>query len=147
VQDESSPAPRFGEPSANEITDQDLIIPGEHARVIKLNRGAVDALEEQRALFIEKFGREPGPGDPVFFDPDEDEPTAITPERRAELMAQLQAAVDAAGLDIPDVEGALEGYAANQRAIQEERGHSRKIGRNEPCPCGSGRKFKHCHGA
>jgi preprotein translocase subunit SecA len=21
-----------------------------------------------------------------------------------------------------------------------------KIGRNEPCPCGSGRKFKHCHG-
>jgi preprotein translocase subunit SecA len=23
----------------------------------------------------------------------------------------------------------------------------RKIGRNEPCPCGSGRKFKHCHGA
>jgi preprotein translocase subunit SecA len=23
----------------------------------------------------------------------------------------------------------------------------RKIGRNEPCPCGSGKKFKHCHGA
>ena len=22
----------------------------------------------------------------------------------------------------------------------------RKIGRNEPCPCGSGKKFKHCHG-
>ncbi len=22
----------------------------------------------------------------------------------------------------------------------------RKVGRNEPCPCGSGRKFKHCHG-
>jgi preprotein translocase subunit SecA len=22
-----------------------------------------------------------------------------------------------------------------------------KIGRNEPCPCGSGRKYKHCHGA
>ena len=21
-----------------------------------------------------------------------------------------------------------------------------KIGRNEPCPCGSGKKFKHCHG-
>jgi len=24
---------------------------------------------------------------------------------------------------------------------------TRKVGRNEPCPCGSGRKFKHCHGA
>jgi preprotein translocase subunit SecA len=22
-----------------------------------------------------------------------------------------------------------------------------KIGRNDPCPCGSGKKFKHCHGA
>ncbi|MEW8105768.1 MAG: SEC-C metal-binding domain-containing protein, partial [Candidatus Thiodiazotropha endolucinida] len=22
----------------------------------------------------------------------------------------------------------------------------RKIGRNEPCPCGSGKKFKQCHG-
>ena len=21
-----------------------------------------------------------------------------------------------------------------------------KIGRNEPCPCGSGKKYKHCHG-
>jgi preprotein translocase subunit SecA len=23
---------------------------------------------------------------------------------------------------------------------------SRKVGRNEPCPCGSGRKYKQCHG-
>jgi preprotein translocase subunit SecA len=21
-----------------------------------------------------------------------------------------------------------------------------KVSRNEPCPCGSGKKFKHCHG-
>ena len=26
--------------------------------------------------------------------------------------------------------------------VREER----KVGRNEPCPCGSGKKFKHCHG-
>jgi len=24
--------------------------------------------------------------------------------------------------------------------------HERKVGRNEPCPCGSGKKYKHCHG-
>jgi preprotein translocase subunit SecA len=24
---------------------------------------------------------------------------------------------------------------------------ARKVGRNEPCPCGSGKKYKHCHGA
>ena len=29
---------------------------------------------------------------------------------------------------------------------QPHAAESRKIGRNEPCPCGSGRKYKHCHG-
>jgi len=24
--------------------------------------------------------------------------------------------------------------------------HGDKVGRNEPCPCGSGKKYKHCHG-
>ena len=24
---------------------------------------------------------------------------------------------------------------------------TKKIGRNEPCPCNSGKKYKHCHGA
>ena len=28
-----------------------------------------------------------------------------------------------------------------------EPAQSSKVGRNEPCPCGSGRKYKHCHGA
>ena len=23
---------------------------------------------------------------------------------------------------------------------------AKKIGRNDPCPCGSGKKYKHCHG-
>ena len=22
----------------------------------------------------------------------------------------------------------------------------KKVGRNDPCPCGSGKKYKHCHG-
>jgi hypothetical protein len=29
-----------------------------------------EALLEQRKAFIDKFGREPGSDDPVFFDPD-----------------------------------------------------------------------------
>lgn len=32
-----------------------------------------NALEEQRLKFIAKFGREPSPSDPIFFDLDEDE--------------------------------------------------------------------------
>jgi preprotein translocase subunit SecA len=27
------------------------------------------------------------------------------------------------------------------------RNPSRKVGRNDPCPCGSGKKYKKCHGA
>jgi len=29
---------------------------------------------------------------------------------------------------------------------QPVRRKKRKIGRNEPCPCGSGKKYKHCCG-
>jgi hypothetical protein len=36
-----------------------------------------EALLDQRKAFIDKFGREPGPGDPVIFDPDKDVPTPI----------------------------------------------------------------------
>jgi len=27
------------------------------------------------------------------------------------------------------------------------RRHEPKVGRNDPCPCGSGKKYKKCHGA
>ncbi|HEU0091213.1 MAG TPA: SEC-C metal-binding domain-containing protein [Vicinamibacteria bacterium] len=27
------------------------------------------------------------------------------------------------------------------------RREGKKVGRNEPCPCGSGKKYKKCHGA
>jgi len=38
-------------------------------------------LTKQREKFKAKFGRYPGPNDPVFFDPDCDSPTPITPEQ------------------------------------------------------------------
>ena len=28
----------------------------------------------------------------------------------------------------------------------EEKNEFKKVGRNEKCPCGSGKKYKHCHG-
>lgn len=30
---------------------------------------------------------------------------------------------------------------------QRRRSKVAKVGRNDPCPCDSGRKYKHCHGA
>jgi SEC-C motif-containing protein len=32
-------------------------------------------------------------------------------------------------------------------AIKTVRRDEPKVGRNDPCPCGSGKKFKKCHGA
>ena len=33
----------------------------------------------------------------------------------------------------------------NKEEIKENK-TEKKVGRNEKCPCGSGKKFKHCHG-
>ncbi len=41
---------------------------------------------------------------------------------------------------------ACEERRASKRRFDESTG-GRKVGRNEPCPCGSGKKFKRCHGA
>ena len=35
----------------------------------------------------------------------------------------------------------------NQKDISKQIKNNKKMGRNEPCFCGSGKKFKHCHGA
>jgi preprotein translocase subunit SecA len=78
-------------------------------------------------------------------------------ERRQRLMRALQAqhAEMASALAPPDQ--AQDGQAAAQQAAAgaqpqgDAQGtfvrNDRKVGRNEPCPCGSGKKFKHCHGA
>jgi len=41
---------------------------------------------------------------------------------------------------------ALEGAVATATAAPVVRSGP-KVGRNDPCPCGSGKKYKHCHGA
>ena len=35
----------------------------------------------------------------------------------------------------------------NEEVVQVRRGRRNKVGRNDPCPCGSGKKYKKCHGA
>src|SRR5690606_7293997 len=38
------------------------------------------------------------------------------------------------------------GLGADEEAQQAQAAAMAKVGRNDPCPCGSGKKFKHCHG-
>jgi hypothetical protein len=54
-----------------------------------------DAMQRQHQAFIDKFGREPGPGDPIFFDPDADEPQPID---LTKLEAITVEAMQAAGM-------------------------------------------------
>jgi preprotein translocase subunit SecA len=79
-------------------------------------------------------------------------------ERRERLMRALQAqhaevttalalgappAAGAAAAGSADVAGAGAGAEAPGAPFVRA---DRKVGRNEPCPCGSGRKYKQCHG-
>jgi preprotein translocase subunit SecA len=45
-----------------------------------------------------------------------------------------------------DYAEALEAAATDARKPQPPARAKQKVGRNEPCPCGSGKKYKHCHG-
>ncbi|MBC8128947.1 MAG: SEC-C domain-containing protein, partial [Rhizobiaceae bacterium] len=58
---------------------------------------------------------------------------------------------------MPDILSNAEGHHIDASTGEDEFGQVRDdgqdpnlwgpVGRNEPCPCGSGKKFKHCHGA
>jgi hypothetical protein len=49
-------------------------------------------------------------------------------------------AVDRAAEDAPVA------AATVRTAFSDDFGRAEPVGRNAPCPCGSGKKFKHCHG-
>ena len=36
---------------------------------------------------------------------------------------------------------------AKRKTVQQVVRGAAKVGRNDPCPCGSGKKYKKCHGA
>jgi preprotein translocase subunit SecA len=87
--------------------------------------------------------------------------------RRAHLMRALQAQhADAPSLSVHEAQPATAAPRGGAAAAGMPQGRGarapaadapppsehpfvraeRKIGRNEPCPCGSGKKYKHCHG-
>ena len=71
----------------------------------------------------------------------------LTAEERAEMLPLLRAMLE----DLPYWEN--NGWSNNQvrasqgaRAFYDENGEPLKVGRNDPCPCGSGKKYKKCCG-
>jgi hypothetical protein len=65
-------------------------------KTVPIDADLADALQGQREAFVEKFGREPGPEDPRFFDPDSDAPRPADHDRVQGAMVE---AMVAAGID------------------------------------------------
>ena len=75
----------------------------------------------------------------------------MTPEEQQAIIEQMRArqqpaagpaaATAGAAALTPTAGAAKPGFDAEDPATWGE------PGRNDPCPCGSGKKFKHCHGA
>ncbi len=61
------------------------------------------------------------------------------------MLAQAGAAHDARAAHMARAAEAFAGSGPAQ-AAQPARQTFPKVGRNDPCPCGSGKKYKHCHG-
>jgi hypothetical protein len=57
-------------------------------------------------------------------------------------LALLLAPVDTGGF-----ETYVNGHRAGDASQPNQRRTGEKVGRNDPCPCGSGKKYKKCHGA
>ena len=64
---------------------------------------------------------------------------AVEEQRRSKVQVKYH---HANANPMSEAEGG-EGGDKGQSPFQRE---GRKVGRNEPCPCGSGKKYKQCHG-
>jgi len=73
-----------------------------------------------------------------------EESEEVEKKRKEELDRQLSSATtEHAKTNGLEGENTSQGQEAKQAPMTRD---GRKVGRNEPCPCGSGKKFKQCHG-
>ncbi len=63
------------------------------------------------------------------------------------LLTKLRADTTRQLMNIELAEQPSEETDTPQAQAPSDEQNMRRVGRNEPCPCGSGKKFKHCHGA
>ncbi len=85
-------------------------------RQIPLSEEMVTVMKQQREDFQHKFGREPGPADPIFFDPDMDTPTSMDNDKVAEGMLK---AMKAAGI-APEL---IHAWQRTGRLVTQENRH------------------------
>jgi preprotein translocase subunit SecA len=90
--------------------------------------------------------------DPLTGEDDFAEPEPSQPANRQERRAAAKQANGSARKPVADA-GRAGGQIAQAHATRKSGRNPDdpstwgKVARNAPCPCGSGRKYKHCHGA
>ena len=70
----------------------------------------------------------------------------IRTESQIEEVEQQHPQVENVQYHHADYEEALASAATAEKKAQPQERALPKVGRNDPCPCGSGKKYKHCHG-
>ena len=69
---------------------------------------------------------------------------AVRARPAAPAPAKLRGSLGTMEGPVPEAEAAADGEI--QLPHVTVRRDTPKVGRNDPCPCGSGKKYKHCHG-
>ncbi len=116
---------------------------------ISMGRAIVRLIDRE---LVGVFGDHTGDHLPVFAEQAEEELARRQEQvaRREEKAAVVEERLRARDAHLRTWEGELETrerrveFAAKMAAQPGE--EEAKVGRNERCPCGSGRKYKHCHG-
>ena len=133
----------------------DLLLLEDEAGVVRANdwaRAFLRGIAWDRQAWADLLGNEQQGGAllPMFALAHEDDPdpalrhTVADESKREELLMLMTVGlIKAYAWFVPQRREAMAAYAAPPRPLRG----APKVGRNEPCPCGSGRKYKHCHGA
>jgi preprotein translocase subunit SecA len=124
----------------------------------------MDRIEDETVRYLYFLRFERGAPDLPFPTDDSDFEESDDPEEEAARVEQLaaaerrqKAAQEAAQLSATDMTRSIQRKKERELAeLQFVGGDSptatktvvkgKKVGRNEPCPCGSGKKYKNCHG-
>jgi preprotein translocase subunit SecA len=121
-------------------------------------QGLMDRIDEEilRWTFLYQPIVTPEPGSGREAAPLRGRPAAAAAVREPELaLAGARSARPSLSFNDPSATPTAFARAAQPReaeggtaaAVQTFRREGKKVGRNEPCPCGSGKKYKKCHGA
>ncbi len=102
----------------------------------------VEYKKEAYQAFVEMMERIKVEVASLFFKAQFIEESEMNRPRRPEMTAVHHATISA----FQGAQPTLSGPEEQPHKVQTVKRDQPKVGRNDPCPCGSGKKYKHCHG-